>query len=924
MRITRASFRTMTAAACAAGFACSDPGRNPTKEGVVAPSVVTSDFVGHMSRSDGIRIVPADRASELGVAAVGLIRALPVVKDGRPGINPADTIEVRDAGAVAVDDPAACEGFAVSYCAPLAVQSFFDRPIRNAAIQIRMLAPSTGRAALNSDVFTPEYEARFGPTPGASLGFWRYAGAGLLTPGESAVRTVVFDNTASGDFVFLGRFVGDLFDATCPDSELGSGVGDAVFTGATTAASDDFEPTCAASDGAPDLSLSWTAPSAGTFEVDTVGSDFDTVLTVLNGGCGGSEVVCDDDGAGSLRSRARIATTAGQTFALLVDGFGAASGNVVVNIRDITTCGDGTVDAGEACDDGNTTNGDGCSDSCRIEPGCGNGVVEPPETCDDGNTTAGDGCDELCQIEPVCGNGTIEAGESCDDGNTTDGDGCSAACQLEGACPTGDLASALGAPVAGGNTSAMANLFAPTCATAGAAGDGSYLWTAPRDGTFVFDTAGSDFDTVLSVLDGNCGGAALACDDDSGPGTQSQLSVALSSGAQVTVVVDGFGSAQGNYSLNIREVVCGDTIVDSPEECDDGNTADGDGCSSTCSLELLCGNGVVQAPEECDDGNITPGDGCSATCIVEELGTYTFPPGGPAVFGDSINPETQVDSFRVVIAAAALFSAETFEDAVAGTCDVADTVIRIRDALGNEITNNDEGGVNSCSKITAQRLDPGLYFVSVESWSGAPAVIPHYDLVLDSVAADVCGNSVTETGEQCDDGNTADGDGCSSTCQFEQTCGNGAIEGTETCDDGNTTSGDGCSDTCQVELVCPDVDLGSAVGPSVASGSNGGHVSQFNPSAGCSTPNDGADVVFQWTAPAAGSYTIDSVGSDYDTVVYVLDAVCGGTELVCDDDGGPGLQSTVTVSLGASQTVSIVMDAFGSAIGNYVLNIAQN
>jgi cysteine-rich repeat protein len=31
----------------------------------------------------------------------------------------------------------------------------------------------------------------------------------------------------------------------------------------------------------------------------------------------------------------------------------------------------------------------------------------------------------------------------------------------------------------------------------------------------------------------------------------------------------------------------------------------------------------------------------------------------------------------------------------------------------------------------------------------------------------VCGNGVIETGEQCDDGNTVSGDGCSSTCQIE-------------------------------------------------------------------------------------------------------------------------------------------------------------
>jgi cysteine-rich repeat protein len=45
-------------------------------------------------------------------------------------------------------------------------------------------------------------------------------------------------------------------------------------------------------------------------------------------------------------------------------------------------CGNGEIEAGEACDDGNTINGDGCSFTCRVE------VVVPPT--------------------PICGNGEIE------------------------------------------------------------------------------------------------------------------------------------------------------------------------------------------------------------------------------------------------------------------------------------------------------------------------------------------------------------------------------------------------------------------------------------------------------------------------------------------------------------------------------------
>src|SRR5262245_59763180 len=62
-----------------------------------------------------------------------------------------------------------------------------------------------------------------------------------------------------------------------------------------------------------------------------------------------------------------------------------------------------------------------------------------------------------------------------------------------------------------------------------------------------------------------------------------------------------------------------------------------------------------------------------------------------------------------------------------------------------------------------------------------------------------CGNGVVERGDQCDDGNRVDGDGCTSTCKIPRSCGNGRVESGEQCDDGNTVSGDGCSDTCQIE-----------------------------------------------------------------------------------------------------------------------------
>ena len=70
-----------------------------------------------------------------------------------------------------------------------------------------------------------------------------------------------------------------------------------------------------------------------------------------------------------------------------------------------------------------------------------------------------------------------------------------------------------------------------------------------------------------------------------------------------------------------NDPICGDSIVTAGEECDDGNTADGDGCDQNCQDEVVitpfCGDGTLDAGEECDDANNTAGDGCDVDCTLE-------------------------------------------------------------------------------------------------------------------------------------------------------------------------------------------------------------------------------------------------------------------------------------------------------------------
>jgi cysteine-rich repeat protein len=63
--------------------------------------------------------------------------------------------------------------------------------------------------------------------------------------------------------------------------------------------------------------------------------------------------------------------------------------------------------------------------------------------------------------------------------------------------------------------------------------------------------------------------------------------------------------------------LCGNGVLDGGEACDDGNTLNGDYCSSDCAtITGFCGDNIMQTNEACDDGNLTDGDGCQADCTI--------------------------------------------------------------------------------------------------------------------------------------------------------------------------------------------------------------------------------------------------------------------------------------------------------------------
>ncbi|MFH0770620.1 MAG: DUF4215 domain-containing protein, partial [Candidatus Peregrinibacteria bacterium] len=272
---------------------------------------------------------------------------------------------------------------------------------------------------------------------------------------------------------------------------------------------------------------------------------------------------------------------AGTTYCLrLYDTTAGSALNTYTQYPAVTmdTCGSGFVTGAEECDDGNVLPGDGCSALCTAEHGfscigepstctstCGDSLVASNEGCDDGDVTSGDGCSLLCAIEngwscigepsvctTGCGDGIIAGSETCDDGGFVSEDGCSGACAIESG------------------------------------------WTC----------AGTP-----SVCRTSCGDSIVAGTEECEPPSTSVCDASCQS--TVTTGTEGqTGGALPDDEENPVEDLseCGNGILETGEECDNGNLNELTACSETCK-KLSCGDGIVsyKIGEECEPKRRTGG-----------------------------------------------------------------------------------------------------------------------------------------------------------------------------------------------------------------------------------------------------------------------------------------------------------------------------
>ena len=296
-------------------------------------------------------------------------------------------------------------------------------------------------------------------------------------------------------------------------------------------------------------------------------------------------------------------------------------------------CGDGQLQCGEQCDDGNNNDGDGCSHDCKIE--CGDGVLQSsekcdtaipqgmpgacPMSCDDQNSCttdsiSGSDCQQVCvhgsitacqsgdsccpvgctagndnDCSASCGNGVVDQGETCDTGITSGNGKCPtmADCNDNNACTTDSVANAGTCTAACSNVAITACVGGDGCCPAGCthANDSD---CSSLCGNGVVDQ-GETCDTAIQSGTGKC---PTDCNDNNACTHDMLLSggtcMAACSHVAITACTNGDGCcASGCNSLNDNDCQprCGNGVIEAGEQCDDGNTNAGDGCSPTCQLE---------------------------------------------------------------------------------------------------------------------------------------------------------------------------------------------------------------------------------------------------------------------------------------------------------------------------------------------------
>lgn len=162
----------------------------------------------------------------------------------------------------------------------------------------------------------------------------------------------------------------------CPGQPTAVGVKPMLLEGDTTGAKDDAKGkpgACAVGGGGPDHVYHLQPTATGTLQIKVQGLGAMNPTAYLRSSCTdeATQLACAETTGAGGAEQLRYAVATGHDYYLYVDGASASAGkySVTLTMAEGPVCGDGKIDANEACDDGNRVDGDGCSAGCNAVDG---------------------------------------------------------------------------------------------------------------------------------------------------------------------------------------------------------------------------------------------------------------------------------------------------------------------------------------------------------------------------------------------------------------------------------------------------------------------------------------------------------------------------------------------------------------------------
>jgi len=155
-------------------------------------------------------------------------------------------------------------------------------------------------------------------------------------------------------------------------------------------------------------------------------------------------------------------------------------------------------------------------------------------------------------------------------------------------------------------------------------------------------------------------------------------------------------------------------------------------------------------------------------------------------------------------------------------------------------------------------------------------------------------------------------------CSGDASCPGSATTGEQMVCSGGTA----CVELCGTSDRCP-IPTPIPAGGGVVNGDNTGGTAVLTGIGPCFNPTSSRERTFTWTPATSGTATISTCGgTSEDTVVYIIQGTdCHAAQLVCADDTC-SRQSTITPTVTAGVTYTIVMDGYsGGDEGPFALTV---